>query len=355
MKKVKVAIIGAGWWGTTAHIPALQHHPFADLVAVQARTAERAHQIASDFSVPHACTTVDEVLAIDGLEAVIVSSTPNAHYAQAKAALDRGLHVLIEKPMTITVAEAEELVHLAERKGAQFIVSCPWHYTPHGAEARRLIQSGALGRLKMISMLMTNLTAGLYRGETFAQAFRLDVRKRDRPYREPGQASYSDPAVAGGGHIYTQVSHVGAYLGFLAGADPAEVFARFDHDGTPVDVYDAISIKLKDGALASIATHGAPMPSEVQFEVRAYGTRGMLLMELTKGKLEYHDHDGRVTRYPDLERPDVYPRHAPAENLIDSILGLAPNQSPAALGLYAMRVIEAASQSARSGTNIVLA
>ncbi len=354
MNKVKVAIIGAGWWGTTAHLPAFQRHPQAELVAVQARTLDKASRIASDFGVPHACTTVDEVMAVDGLEAVAISSTPNVHYAQAKAALERGLHVLIEKPMTITVAESEELVDLAQRKGVQFIVSCPWHYTSHGAEARRLVQSGVLGEVKMISMLMTNLTAGLYRGEPFAQAFRLDVRKRDRPYREPGQASYSDPAVAGGGHIYTQVSHVGAYLGFLAGVDPAEVFARFDNDGTPVDVYDAISIKLKDGTLASIATHGAPMPSEVQFEIRAYGTRGMLFMELTKGRLEHHDHDGQVTRYPDLERAEVYPRQAPAENLIDSILGLAPNRSPAALGLYAMRIIEAASQSARSGVNVQL-
>ena len=125
MARVNVAIVGAGWWGTAAHIPALKDHPDAAVVAVQSRSLDKARKIAADFGVPHACTTVDEVLAIDGLDAVVVSSTPNVHYAHAKAALARGKHVLIEKPMTITVAESEELVDLAQRNGLQFLVSCP--------------------------------------------------------------------------------------------------------------------------------------------------------------------------------------------------------------------------------------
>src|SRR5690349_12965112 len=94
MDKVKVAVIGAGWWGTAAHIPALKRHPQAELVAVQSRSLNKARKIAADFDIPHACTTAEEVLAIDGLNAVVVSSTPNVHYAHAKAALERGMHVL---------------------------------------------------------------------------------------------------------------------------------------------------------------------------------------------------------------------------------------------------------------------
>jgi predicted dehydrogenase len=356
MEKVKVAVIGAGWWGTAVHIPALKQHPQAELVAVQARTAEKAQKIAADFDVPHACATLEEVLAVEGLKAVVVSSTPNVHYEQAKAALEQGLHVVIEKPMTISVAEAQALVDIASNKGLHFVISCPWHYNAHAIEARRLVESGALGKLKMVSLLMTNNVAGLYQGQRWDKAHRIDAEKHPEriPYRMPGLSSYSDPAVAGGGHIYTQISHVAAFLGFLTQTEPAEVFARFDNAGTQVDVYDAIDARLAGGALVTIASHGLPMPGDSQFEIRAYGDRGALSMNLVRGTLEFHDIDGNTQHYPDIQGMERYQSRKPAQNLVDAILGHAPNGSPATLGLYAMKIIEAASQSVQSGSNVVI-
>lgn len=101
--------------GTTARVPALLRHPKAELVAVHHRDQATAKKIAADFNVPHGLSTVAEVLAIDSLQAVVISSTPNVHYQQAKSALERGLHVLIEKPMMLKVAEAQELVQLADQ------------------------------------------------------------------------------------------------------------------------------------------------------------------------------------------------------------------------------------------------
>jgi len=355
-KNVKCAVVGAGWWGTTAHIPALKRHPRAELVAVQSRDADKARQIAADFKVPQACTTMKEVLAVEGLEAVIISSTPNIHYPQALAALQRGLHVLIEKPMTIKAAESEELVALAEKKGLHFLISCPWHYTAHSIEARRLIQSGSLGQLKMISVLMTNFTIGLYRGLPWAEIFGRNptAQNSTEPYRTPGQSSYSDPAVAGGGQIYSQISHAAAHLGFLTGREPINVFAQFDNAGTAVDVYDTLSLKLEDGTLISLASTGATPDSERNYEVRVYGSKGLLMMELWKGKMEYHLFNGQVTRYPDLPQEEIYPLFAPAENFIEVVLGRAENGSPARLGLYAMKVIEGACESARTNRSVMV-
>src|SRR6476620_9790919 len=164
MKKVRIGIIGAGWWATSAHIPAVKSHPHAELVAVQSREQATAEKIAFDFGANHACVTLEDMFALKNLDAVIVASTPNVHHAQAKAALEHGLHVLIEKPMTFTAAEARDLVETAAQKQLQLLVSCPWHFTAHGIEARRLIQSGALGDIKMISILMTNPVDKLLRG-----------------------------------------------------------------------------------------------------------------------------------------------------------------------------------------------
>ena len=353
---VKCAVVGAGWWGTEAHIPAIQNHPQGQLVAVQKRDPEAAGRVARDFSVPFPCTTMEQVLAIEDLDAVVISSTPNAHHAQARAALEHGCHVLIEKPMTLTVAQAEELVEVAQRQSVHFLISCPWHYTAHGIEARQLIQQGALGQIKMISVLMTNFSGGLYRslpwGELFAES--TAPESVPDPYLKPGRTSYSDPAVAGGGQIYCQVSHAAAHLKFLTGAEPAEVFARFDNAEAPVDVYDTLDIKLDNGALVALASTGATMLSERNYEIRIYGTEGMLFMELWKGTMVFHDRAGHVSQYPTLTPEEVYPQYAPAENLIDLVRGCGENGSPATLGLTAMRIIEAAYRSAATGENVRL-
>lgn len=343
MKKIQIGVIGAGWWATAAHIPAVKSHSSADLVAVQSREKVKADRIARHFRAKYACTGVDELLAIKELDAVIISSTPNVHHAQAKAALERGLHVLVEKPMTFTVAEARELVELATQKKLQLVISCPWHFTAHATESRRLIQAGALGEIKMISVLMTNPIDNLLRGINTTPTHGMN-----NVYVEPRIGSYNDPAVAGGGQIYCQVCHAAAYLTFLTGLRPAEVYARFDRDGSPNDIYDALALTLENGALVTLASTGATPLSERNFEVRVFGSAAILQLELWRGTMALIDFANKRIDYPPLSKSGIYPEQAPAANFIEAILGNAPNGSPGELGLAAMEVIEAACESAQT-------
>ena len=343
MKKVRIGIIGAGWWATSVHIPAVKSHPEAELLAVQNRENTNAKKIARDFGAQYACATLQEILAVKGLDAVIVSSTPNVHYVQARAALERGLHVLIEKPMTFTADEARELVELAAQKRLQLLVSCPWHFTAHGIEARRLIRSGALGEIKMISVLMTNPIDKLLRGINTTPTHGLD-----NIYVEPRKGSYNDPAIAGGGQIYCQVSHAAAYLTFLTGLRPAEVYARFDRDGSPNDIYNALTITLESGALASIASTAATPLCERNYEVRIFGGQAILQLELWRGRMAMVDFADQRTSFAPLAENEIYPGQKPALNFVDAILGKAPNGSPGELGLASMEIIEAACESAQT-------
>jgi predicted dehydrogenase len=371
MDRVRCGIIGAGNWATIAHIPAIRNHPQADLVALHTLDAGSARQMARDFEVPIGTSSVEELLSIKDLDAVIVSSTQNVHYEQTRSVLERGLHVLCEKPLTLTVAQAEEIVQLADRQGVQFVVSCPWNFTPHAQEAKKLIQSGKLGRLKMINILQTNFVLDYYKGRSYSDIFANspNLQNPQEVYIEPGQLSLgqpatgkdgkvrshlSDPKIGGGGQVYSQVSHIGAYLGLLTGVEPVEIFARFENAGLPVDVYNAINMKLADGTLVSLGTHGATMMSERNYEIRVYGTEGMILLELWKGKMEFHDMDCNVQRFPDIPEAEIYPMFAPAENLVDVVLGKAENISPGHLGLYAMKVIEGACESVKTNRNVIL-
>jgi len=343
--KIKCGVIGAGWWATFAHIPALLGHSKAELVAIQKRNRQDAQKVADDFGIPVACTSASELLAIDGLQAIVVSSTPNLHYEHASEALALGKHVLIEKPMTLTVAQAIELVEVARSRGTQFLISCPWHYTAHASEAQRLIRNGDLGDVRMISVLMTNPISHLLRGDGTQPT-------HGTPYMNPCEGTYSDPKVAGGGQIYAQVCHAAAYLTFLTGARPSEVFARFHNDGAPLDIYDVLNLRMDDSSIVTIASTGATSLERKDFEVRVFGTRGMLFLDLWHGRMEFVPLAGGPRHYPDLDEEAVYPHQAPAINLIDSIQNPRINQSPATLGVAAMEVIEAACLSARSGENV---
>jgi predicted dehydrogenase len=346
MKTVRIAVIGAGWWATSAHIPAIQSHPDAKLVAVQSRERATAEKISRDFGVKNVCTTVEEMLDLKELDAVIVASTPNVHFAQAKAALERGLHVLLEKPMTFTAGEARELVELAATQRLHLVMSCPWHYTRHGVEARRLIQSGTLGEIKMISVLMTNPIDKLLRGINTSPTHGME-----KVYVEPRNGSYNDPSIAGGGQIYCQVSHAAAYLTFLTGLRPAEVFARFDRDGSPNDIYNALTITMENGALVSLASTGATPLAERNYEVRVFGSQAILQLELWRGTMTMIDFADQRTEFKPLLKSEIYPDQSPTLNFIDVILGKSANGSPGDLGLASMEIIEAACESAQAGRN----
>jgi predicted dehydrogenase len=340
--RIKCGVIGAGWWATYAHIPALLARPAADLVAIQSLEPEEARKVADHFGVPFACDTADELLSIEGLEAVVVSSSPNLHYEHAFAALSLGKHVLIEKPMTIRAEEAGRLVDLAQESDLQFLISCPWHYTAHAAEARRLVRGGQLGHVRMISALMTNPISHLLRGTSTEPT-------HGTAYIHPRVQTYSDPRIAGGGRIYAQVSHVAAYLTFLTGAWPEEVFARFHNDDEAVDIYDVLNLRMTDGSLVSIASTGATSNARRDFEVRVFGTRGMLFLDLWRGRMEFVPMNGEGCVYTDLSEEAIYPHMAPAMNLIDSILDPSTNRSPACLGHSAMDAVDAACRSVATG------
>jgi predicted dehydrogenase len=344
MSKIRIGVIGAGWWATFAHLPAVKSHPAAELVAVQSRELPKAERIARDFGAKHDCASVGEMLALQELDAVIIASTPNVHFAQARAALESGRHVLLEKPMTFTAAEARELVGLAAKMKLQLVISCPWHFTAHGIEARRLIKSGTMGEIKMISVLMTNPIDKLLRGVNTSPTHGMA-----NVYVEPRKGSYNDPAIAGGGQIYCQVSHAAAYLTFLTGLRPAEVFARFNRDGSPNDIYDALTITLENGTLVSLASTGATPLCERNYEVRVFGNKAILQLELWRGTMALTDFADMRTGFPQLPEDEIYPAQSPAVNFIDSILGKAANGSPGELGLASMEIIEAACLSASSG------
>lgn len=155
---VRIALVGCGRI-STAHLKAIAAQPeFGTIVAVADPDLDQATAAARTFGVPHAVRTLDEVLAIDAVEAVVLC-TPNAlHAGQSEAALRAGRHVLVEKPFGETVAEAERLVAISAEAGRMLTVG----HTFRHVEAVRTLQDRLdyYGRLRAVSISMCVLWDG---------------------------------------------------------------------------------------------------------------------------------------------------------------------------------------------------
>jgi predicted dehydrogenase len=149
MKTIKTAILGAGFMGRV-HLEAVRRVEGVECLAIAARNAEAAQRLAAAFSIPKVTTDYREVLRDSAVDAVHIC-TPNAqHYAMAKEAILAGKHVLCEKPLTTTVAEAEELVALARQESVRNCVCHNLRYYPMVQQMRRMREAGDLGEILLL-------------------------------------------------------------------------------------------------------------------------------------------------------------------------------------------------------------
>jgi predicted dehydrogenase len=342
--KARVAVIGTGWWSTFTHIPGLLANPNAELVAICDRSEERLQKAITTFSVK-GYRDYQELLSAESLDGAVVAVTHNAHYEVAKACLEAGLHVMVEKPMVLKAAHARELVDLAAQKGLQVIAGYPFHYTETTRRAREIMQSGQLGPIQFVSCLFASMAIEFYRGndEAYRPVFNY-------PVIGPGQA-YSKPHVSGGGQGHLQVTHLAGSLFLVTDLQADRVSCYMDNWDVPVDLVDALAVRFKpnDGH-AAVGVFGSTGNKAVgdsdHLEIRIYCENGYLILEQVQSTLYVRRHDGTESRFGPLPPDDRYPRFATANNLVDCILGRGKNQSPGSVGARVVELLEAAYLSA---------
>jgi len=142
--KVKIAITGTGYI-SVIHAQAAHSQEDAELAAVVSRNPTTSQAFADQFGVKRIYSTVEALLAEGGLDALVIG-TPNAlHAPQAIAALQAGVHVLVEKPMAMNGAEAEQMVAASQESGALLMVAHNWRFDEDVLWLKS--QVGRLGRI----------------------------------------------------------------------------------------------------------------------------------------------------------------------------------------------------------------
>lgn len=145
--KVRVAVIGAGFVATKGHLPALARNPDTEVVALVDVNATRAADVARAFGIPAAYTDYVEMLRQVAPDLVIVG-TPNLYHAPVSVdALNAGAHVLCEKPMALTVADAQVMADAARRNNRLLTIGVHNRFRPEAEFLKRIIDNGQLGRV----------------------------------------------------------------------------------------------------------------------------------------------------------------------------------------------------------------
>jgi predicted dehydrogenase len=149
MKKVKVGVIGIGFIGA-AHVEALRRLPGIEVTAIAHSSDEKARVKGEDLGVDRAFGDHRKLLEIDEIEAVHVCTPNHLHFSQTMEALEAGKHVLCEKPLAVTVKEAEELVKLADFSGRVTALHHNIRFYPLMSHIRAMISGGELGEIYAI-------------------------------------------------------------------------------------------------------------------------------------------------------------------------------------------------------------
>lgn len=153
---IRVAVVGAGHWGPNL-IRYFQSPPTSEVLWVVDRDEARLRQVEQRYA--DVAVTGDATHAFDDtrVDAVVVATPTSTHYPLVKAALDAGKHVLVEKPITTSIVEGEELCSLAEARGLVLMVGHVFVYNPGVRAVKQHLEEKALGRVFYISMVRTNL------------------------------------------------------------------------------------------------------------------------------------------------------------------------------------------------------
>ena len=163
MADLRFGVIGWGYWGPKI-ARNLDSLPHAIITMVADSDARRLASLAGNQYQSWVCkTTQAEDVFRSDVDGVVIATPVRTHYRLAKEALLHDKHVLVEKPLTANVAEAEELVALAKERKRVLMVGHTFEYSPAVNELRKLVQSGDLGKIYRIEAERVNL--GLFRSD----------------------------------------------------------------------------------------------------------------------------------------------------------------------------------------------
>ena len=228
-RKVRYAVVGLGWIAQAAFMPSVEHTGNSEMVALVTGHEEKAQELGKKYGVwkHYTYDEYDEMLASGEVDAVYLALPNFEHAEYAVKTLQAGIHLLLEKPMAVSVEECERIIDASEKSGAKLMVAYRLHHEPGTLEALRMVRDRELGPLVMFN-------------SSFSQQVAASNHRAHNGY-------WAGPVPDMGPYPLNAVRN-------LFGAEPIEVFAtgvctdpdRFDFEDTV-----AVTLKFEGARIAS--------------------------------------------------------------------------------------------------------
>lgn len=335
---IRWALLGPGRHGERSVVPAMKRAEATELVAVLSRDAARGAAFANTHGIAKVYTALDQMLRDPDIDAIYDASPDGLHAPHAIAAAQAGKHMLVEKPLALSLRDGLAAIAASRQHGTQFgVVFNQRHEAVHQA-ARRLVLAGAIGTVKLAHVQIALRAATPRTGAAAAATWR------------------TDPAMRAGGIIVSIGDHAHDTLAYITGQAIVAVSALTDatQSDPPNERVASMLLKLSGGAIgyaaASYATPFARRPFEI------HGTKGTLVIENSYTYLTGAADDPAPTLTRIDEAGSKVQRFAPSdcfrleiEQFNRAIAGQGAPTTPAAEGLRALAVGDALYQAIKTG------
>ena len=145
-RQIRIGVVGTSWWADAMYLPAISRHPLSDIRGVVGTRLAHTREFADRWSVPGAFSSLDEMLAAEPLDAVLILAPNRQHHPLTMTALQSGLHVLCEKPLGFDSRQVREMADTAAAAG--LVTLCPFTYRfmPVNRYVKELVDEGYVGQ-----------------------------------------------------------------------------------------------------------------------------------------------------------------------------------------------------------------
>jgi UDP-N-acetyl-2-amino-2-deoxyglucuronate dehydrogenase len=334
-ERVGVGIVGTGL-SATQHLTALQDVPNGRAVAVAGTTPAKAESFAGRWSIPNVCATADELVAHPEVEVVHACVPPDVRLPLARLCAEHGKHILLEKPIARSVAEADEILGVCERAGITVGAMFQNRFTPLAQKVKAAVDQGMLGQL-----LLVNVSAKWFRQPEYY-----------------GHSTWRGTADREGGAVLiNQAIHSIDMMRWICGpvAEVEGMTATQLHAIEMEDVGMAL-LRFGSGAVGSIVATTIAWPG-FSDRLELHGSRGSLTLVQNEGKLEWHLH-GEEPRLEVAQTqvsggsrdPAATPSHGHIAEFVDLYAAVREGRAPTIdgrEGRHALEIVEAIYRSSK--------
>lgn len=332
MKKVALAIVGTGNIAQTVHLPILRRMPNVELRAVYDRNYSKARAVAERFGIPTVLRSLEELRNLP-LDAVDICSSSDSHLEVALASIEAGLHLLVERPLALTAAEAAVITEAARQRSVKLMVGMNHRFRTDVVLMKNYIEQEQLGHV-------------YYAKAGWLKPFTGDTRLHSLAERQ-----------GRGVLLELGLVMVDLVLYLFRTRSVRSVTASLFYNLNPAIEDVAIAtLNFSDGSIASVEASWSLVRPEDLFYCNVYGKRGSAFINPFKVVQQNGGTPTVSASGPQQSKAEAYAKSYQAElkHFIAAVEGLVPVVSTGEEAVERLRVIEALYQSAAEQREILI-